>query len=370
MKTDCPNCSFLIEGEFSPGNAVFCPFCGETFEFCVSPFEQLRTFMMNHWPVIEYGPFRDYGYPRKNYTGWIIHRLREDNRAAVIDLMAQFLVDREYAAESVNSLWSFDFSPYLSADPETVEELRALWIRVRFTDHARPERQNISALLRTALWTRQISLTPDWIGKTLTVFEEERQQLDPEDREETEQVTEADLIVAHPQGNPLFDWAVQAPVAIRERLHNALLMCNFGSSGDKTQPYSYLFKLDRAQNDRWGADCGYASRCLFESNIFTGPLPETYNKLFSKEELSAFLAEHGVGSKPSYSRQKMLDLLLVQPGGTDWLEEKIKAKMFVRLHPALARYLDEIHEDFRKGWHFYDAMAMIPVPAGRTAHEA
>ena len=89
MTTDCPNCSSLLEGEIAPGARVVCPFCGETFEVCTSPFEQLRMFMETHWPPPEHGgPFCEGEAPRKNYTGWIIHRLREDNPEAVIDLMS------------------------------------------------------------------------------------------------------------------------------------------------------------------------------------------------------------------------------------------------------------------------------------------
>ena len=172
MKTDCPNCSWLLDGDFSPGMNIVCPFCGETFEVCAAPFEQLRKFMETHWPAVEFGPFRDYGYPLKNYTGWIIHRLRENDPAAVIDLMTEFQRDREYSAEKVNTLWTFDFSPYLRAEPETLEEIRALWLRVRFTSHARPESQNIAVLLEDALWTENIELTPYWIGKALELFEE------------------------------------------------------------------------------------------------------------------------------------------------------------------------------------------------------
>jgi len=362
VKTDCPNCSWLLEGDFSPGMNIVCPFCGETFEVCAAPFEQLRKFMETHWPAVEFGPFRDYGYPRKNYTGWIIHRLRENDPAAVIDLMTEFHQDREYAAEKVNTLWTFDFSPYLQAEPETLEEIRALWLRVRFTSHARPESQNIAILLREALWTEKIELTPYWIGKALELFEEKRLELDPDGTEEIEPITESDLAVSLPQGNPLFDWAAAAPLAIRERLLSALRMCGYSFYGDTRPPNSHHFKLDSAQEHRWGADCGYASKCLMDSNIFCAPLPESYAKLFSKEEFAALLAERGGPSKPSYSRKRMLELLYDTPDGAAWVEQKVKERRYVRLHPTLSDYCDEIDESIRRGYRLYEAIGMIPVP--------
>ena len=341
---------------------MVCPFCGETFEVCAAPFEQLRRFMETHWPAVEFGPFREYGYPRKNYTGWIIHRLRDNDPAAVIDLMTEFHRDREYAAEKVNTLWTFDFSPYLRAEPETLEEIRALWLRVRFTSHARPESQNIAILLRGALWTKKIELTPYWTGKALGLFEKGRQELDPNGNEEMEPVTESDLTVSLPQGSPLFDWAAAAPLAIRERLQFALQMCDYGFSGDTRPPNGHQFKLDSAQEYRWGADCGYASKCLMDSNIFCDPPPETYAKLFSKEEFSALLAERGLSSKPSYSRKRMLDLLLDASDGGAWMEQKVKEQKYIRLHPTLSDYRDEIEENIRNGYRLYEALGMIPVP--------
>ena len=362
MMTDCPNCSSLLEGEIAPGARVVCPFCGETFEVCTSPFDQLRMFMETHWPPPEHGgPFCEGEAPRKNYTGWIIHRLREDNPEAVIDLMSAISPGcRTRAAEKVNTLWKFDFTPYLKVDPETLEEIRALWLRVRFNNYARSEAKNIACLLRLSMWTRKIELTPDWLDKAHDLLEKERQNLDP-DGEELDPVSEQDLMMTEPQGNPLYDWAAQAPLAIRERLTAALRMCGYDSSGGNRPPNSYQFKLDRAYEWRWGADFGYASRYLLDSNTFCGPCPETYEKLFSREELSAFLTERGIPSKSSCSRKRMLDMLLSLPDGPAWFEQKIKEQQYVRLQPTLSGCLDAIPGLFH-GCRLFDAVGMIPVP--------
>ena len=318
--------------------------------------------METRWPNTGYGAFRDYGYPYKNFTGWIIHRLRENNPAAVIDLMAEFLQDRKRAENKVNTLWAFDFAPYLKADPETLEEIRALWLRVRFAPHARPENQNIAVLLKQAVWTRKIELTPGWIKKALDLFERERLELDPDGTGEPEPVTANDLVMSPPKNNPLFDWATQAPVAIRERLLEALQMCGCGYAGDNRPPNSHPFKLDRAQENRWGADCGYASKCLLNSNIFCNPLPETYEKLFSKDEFSALLSERGLATKPSYTRKQMLNMLLAAPDGGVWFDRKLRDQQYVRLHPTLSPYLDEIKKEIGRSYRLYEAIAMIPVP--------
>jgi len=362
MITDCPNCSTALQGDIAPGDYVGCPFCGENFEVCSSPFDQLRKFMETHWSDAGYGSFRNYGYPYKNYTGWILHRIDENDRNAVIDLMTEFSHDRSSAAKKVNTLWNFDFSSYLTTDTETEKEIRALWLRVRFTSHARPESQNIAVLLSQALWPRKIELTPEWTVKALALFEKERQELDPDGTLEIEPVTEDNLSMSLPQNNPLCVWATQAPVAIRERLWAALKMCGYGYLDDDRPPNNYQFKLDRAQEDRWGADCGYASKYLIDSNIFVGPLPETYEKLFSKNEFFAFLSECGLTAKASSSRRQMLEMLRAQPGGDAWFERKVEEQKYVRLQPTLSKYLDEIKEGFRRGYRLYEAIAMIPVP--------
>lgn len=362
MVTDCPNCSSILTGDFSLESIISCPFCSISFKVCASPFEQLKNFMESGFPAIEYGPFRDYGYPRKNYTGWIIHRLREDNREAVIALMNQFLQDLKRATQYVNTLWDFDFGPYIEATPETIEELRALWLRVRFKTSAEQEGNNISYLCRNALWTKEISLTPDWTEKVLRIFEEMRLQLNPEDQEDVEPVSVQDLKISQPENNPLFDWACQAPIAIRESLAFALRMCNYGPPRDDQFRYGYLFRLDQSQEYRWGADHGYASHYLLESNIFSAPAVEQYQKSFSKAELFAFLDERKISYKQNYTRQRMIDLLLSMPDGDIWLEKKIKDAQIVCLHPTLYEYYDKIRDGVYEKYHLYDAIGMIPVP--------
>ncbi len=362
MITDCPNCSCLMEGDLMIGMNVICPFCGETFKLHSSPFEQLRDFMETHYPLSEFGAFRENGYPSKNYTGWIIHRIRENDQDSVIKLMNEFHQDLERSTRKVNQLWSFDFTLYVNADQETIDEIRALWIRARLASYARPERLNVRTIFLFALWTRKITLTQYWINKVLTLFEEERQQYDEEDPEDIELITANDLIISLPENNPLFDWAVQAPLSIRERLDYALHMCCYGSSGTDAFRYAHQFQMDDAQEYRWGSDLGYATKLLLESNIFCGPLPETYHKLFTKDEFRTFLSEYGIDSKPSYSRKRMLDMLLSSQDGVIFFKRKIEDAKIVRLQPELADYLDEIIEYDQKSYHIYDAIGMIPVP--------
>ena len=360
MITDCPNCSWIIKTDARCGESVLCPFCGEDFEICFSPFEQLRRFMVTHYPPVEYGPFRDYGYPRKNYTGWIIHRLRENNREDVIRLMADFYPNE--ASEKVTTLWNFDFSPYLNVDPGTLEEIRALWLRVRLACHARPESQDMAVLLQLAMWTKKIEITPYWKEKALEFFEDKNKDSILENDDNIEIISVQDLSIKPPQNNPIFNWAIQTPIAIRERLWSALRMCNFSCNGNMTTPNSYQFRLDQSQEYRWGADCGYATKYLLESNIFCDPRPETYEKLFSKQEFFIFMKERGLPTVPNYTRKYMLNLLRNGPEGALWFEQKIKEHKIVRLHPSLSDYCTEVRQCIWNGYRLFEAIGMIPVP--------
>ena len=364
MTTDCPNCSWKINANIHSGMNVKCPFCGETFEYCGSPFEQLRKFMVSQHFDSEHSLFWDCGYPNKNHTGWLIHRIQLHEKRDVVLLMNEFHSDIEHAKQKVDDLWTFDFSPYLNTDSETIKEIRALWLRARFATHARPEESNVCSLFLSALWTRKITLTPEWENTVLSIFEKEWQDSDPESRND-EPISKSDLVVTMPENNPLFDWAASAPIAIRERLNYALTMSGYGLTIDEEQKYKYQFKLDRAAETRWGADFGYASTCLLESNIFCDPLPETWYKLFSKDEFFSFLEANGIPVKKNYNRKRMLELLLAVPNGLAWFEEQIHKNKFIRLHPTLAKYNDEIRSMMRPHYRLMEAISKIPIPGKR-----
>ena len=55
-------------------------------------------------------------------------------------------------------------------------------------------------------------------------------------------------------------------------------------------------------------------------------------------------------------------MLLGAPDGAAWMEQKVKERKYVRLHPTLSDYRDEIDESIRRGYRLYEALGMIPVP--------
>ena len=359
MTTDCPNCSCGVECAAGAGASAVCPFCGETFEIASTPFEQLSAWIRRFNPDSEQSPFfnKDYAavMPCKNFTGWIIHRIREDSPGEVVRLLSVFLENR-LAAAQVNTLWRYDFTPCIETTPEAYDELRALWLVSCLNRF--PQDSAEALLFSSALWVHPVKMTAPCLENGLKKLKVLRKEGPLELRDEP--VKEEDLFLVPPKENPLFEWAMQTPVAIRQRLTGALSYCGHGNSEEYA--YGHTIQLDQATyyGDRLlGVDYGYATDALMQSNIFCEPVMEDFSKFFSKDELTVFLSGAGIPVKKSFTRKRMFDLFMNTPSGKDILREKLKGKHYVRLHPTLEGYAGELMDYQRKMFRFWQVASKI-----------
>ena len=335
MTTDCPNCSWLFETNNKSGDKIICPFCSSQFMLFDSPFDQLHYFLQAHYSEIENGPFFDYSCsPNKDFSGWISHRIRYDQPGDIFKLYREF-TSAVKAKIIIESLWNFNLMKYLDLSDEAGIDFLAVWLYAGLIPRDSP--MNLSGLIAEHLWNYQISIQNEFVRIALDGIKK-----DP--LIDSSGVGESDLTLEYLKENPIFDWGKDAPLAFRRQLIVSL-----------SQAYCYgrtvssYFRLDKCWSSvpYSGADHGYTTQKLLDSNIFCEVLEDKYEKLFSKDELIVFMNELQLPVKKSFTRRKMVAVIMDSPEGSAKLKELVADKNYVMIHPSLEKYAREMVDHHR-----------------------
>lgn len=341
MVIDCPNCSCLLEGDVEPGVKALCPFCEAEFEVGATPIEQLKSYLSIKNADSERSPFLDKNYALpaafKNFIGWIVQRLRENQRDEILKLCCIFMSPLQ-AEMMLDAILQFDFRKYIYIQDDAHLELLATWIVSGF---GLINRSVFASLIAEHLWTYSVSIRPEYVD---TALQKAKELYCDDDIS----IQEEDLTLVPLSHNPLFEWGVNASLAVRQRLMLALLYSGHNSCNGERRAWIQLDKCTYYSSRMHGVDYGYATKQLLESNIFCKPSPDVWDKLFSKEEYTAFLSELGIPTKKSFSRKRMLTELLNTDGGQAWFEKRMNSRGFVQIHPSLIKYAMDLEQHYRK----------------------
>ena len=356
MITDCPNCSWRFETKQAIGESASCPFCNTVFQLFLSPFEQLKSYLEVINPNFERSPFFNPNYATwaayKNYLGWVVHRIRTNQIEEVFKLCCIFMHPIQ-AEMMLNTIWNFDFRQYVTASDDAFVELLAIWIVSGFCLLEHP--LSFAALIAEHLWIHPIAIRPEYMDLALQQAEEQRMAQCPEDAP----IQKEDLMLNYPMENPLLDWSLEAPLAIRQRLILALLYSGHATYNNERRCWIRLDDCTYYDSRMHGVDYGYATRKLMESNIFCEPPLEHFEKFFSREEYFSFLNEFNIPTKKSFTRKRMLAELLDADGGEVWLRNKIADDGYVQLHPTLVKYAIELEKYYRNFFLLWKTILMF-----------
>ena len=340
MITDCPNCSWLFDPGCNLGETGVCPFCGASFVLDGSPYSQLEKFMIVQSNGSE-NPFCEDNYLRKDYTGWIYHRIRSGQPVEIHKLLCNFMPEIK-SKIILETLWNLNFREYLDLSDEAAAEFLAVWIFAVSTQqlslHPEVLRINLSCLAAEALWSHPIAIQPGYISQAIAELNSDKLVCD--------KVYDAsDFTIKPLVGNPIFDWCKDAPLPMRRALMISIVQAfRYGAS---SSGYFCLDKcFSRAQYSV--EDHGYTTKKLLDSNIFCELTEDKYEKLFSKDEFIAIMNELQLPVKKNFTRRKMVSAILDSSEGNARLKKLVADKNYVMIHPTLESYAKEMCDHYNR----------------------
>lgn len=347
MITDCPNCSCLLEGEISPGVKIDCPFCETTFLVCATPFEQLKAYLNDVNSDSERSPFFDKNYALpaayKNFAGWIVHRIRKKQHEDLFRLCCVFMSSIQ-AKMMLDAILQFDFRRYITISDDAHTELLANWIVSGFCLLDRP---TFASTIAEHLWIYPVAVRAEY--SDIALQKAQKLHCSNDDFFQKE-----DLTLEHLRNNPLWEWSIKTPLAIRQRLMLALLYSGHSTENATRRSWIQLDNCTYYDSRMHGVDYGYATKKLLNSNIFCEPPFNDWEKLFSKGEYASILDELNIPIKKSFSRKQMLTEILNYDGGESFIQNKIISRGFVQIHPSLVKYAIDLERHYRKCFRLWE----------------